>query len=249
MRFNPGWKLSVMVVVLLPMLISLGHWQTQRAAQKRDILQRIEQRRSVEPVTLTMAQRAGDLAYRQVALRGRYLGERVILLDNRIVQGRFGYEWVQLFRSSGGEVFAISRGWVAGSLRREQLPSLPRLDGEVGVAAEVYVPLGDALQLDDEPWPPGWPKRVQTLNLDALAEELGEPVFPYLLRLHEGNAGFLQACWQDINVLPAKHTAYAVQWYAMAVALLLMYLGVGFSLVGPKRSGSDKSAGSGEADS
>ena len=50
MRFSPGWKISVTVLALLPLLVSLGNWQGRRADEKRDILGKIDQRRAVPPV-------------------------------------------------------------------------------------------------------------------------------------------------------------------------------------------------------
>ena len=94
------------------------------------------------------------------------------------------------------------------------------------------MPLGEPLRLAPEAPGAGWPKRVQELDVAALAQSLGEgDVYPYVLRLRRGGPSALYAHWQDVNVLPAKHTAYAVQWFAMAVALTAMYLAVGFGWI------------------
>ena len=34
----------------------------------------------------------------------------------------------------------------------------------------------------------------------------------------------MQADWQVVNVSPAKHRGYAVQWFSMAAVLALLYL-------------------------
>jgi surfeit locus 1 family protein len=241
MRFNPGWKLSVTVLLLLPLLFALGCWQLQRATEKRDILQKIDARRSAAPLAIGEVFKLQDMAYRQVSFSGRYLANHVILLDNRIVQGRFGYEWVQLFRSSNGALLAVSRGWLPGSLRRDEWPTLPAIDETLMLTAEIYVPLGEPVRLAAELPTSTWPKRMQNLDVAVIAQQLGEEVFPYVLRLREGNASALQIYWQDINVQPAKHTAYAVQWFAMALALLAMYLAVGFGWITSAKPSSEKS--------
>jgi surfeit locus 1 family protein len=216
---------------MLPCLLSLGVWQVQRAGEKRQILDRVAARRSEAPITMEQLLRRSQPAYSQLGLNGRYLPGQVILLDNRIYQGNFGYEVVMPFHTSGGELLLVSRGWVAGSLRREQLPELEPVSGNIELLGEVYVPLGEAFTLADSPLPEGWPKRIQVLDIGALAEMSGVEFYPYVVRLRPGSATAFDSYWQDVNILPEKHTAYAVQWFAMALALLVLYLAVAFGFL------------------
>lgn len=226
MQFRPGWKLSVFFILLLPCLLALGNWQLQRAQEKRDILAQIAERRGASATDIAGLSRLQDPAYVQVEARGQFVEGRTVLLDNQMYHGRFGYEVVNAFRSDTGVLLWVSRGWVAGSLRREELPQVDVPEGPIALQGEVYVPLGEAFTLEDSAMPAGWPKRVQVLDTARLAEALGESSYPYVIRLHAGTALALDAHWQDINVQPAKHTAYAVQWFAMAVALVLLYVAV-----------------------
>ena len=235
MQFRPGWKLSLFFLLMLPCLLSLGFWQLQRAQEKQQILELVAQRRSAEPMLMSQLLQVEDPAYRQVKLSGSYVPDRVILLDNQIYQGQFGYEVVMPFRSAGGEIVLLSRGWVPGSMRREQLPILEPVTGSLELLAEVYVPLGEAYTLADTAMPRGWPKRLQVLDVDALAQELSQPLYPYVLRLRAGSATALQGHWQDVNIQPQKHTAYAVQWFAMAAVLVILYLAVAFGFIKSKR--------------
>lgn len=237
MQFRPGWKLSVFFLLLLPCLVSLGFWQLQRADEKRQILHQVETRRSAEPATLAQLRSLQDPAYTQVRLQGQYLADRVILLDNQIYQGKFGYEVVMPFRESDDSLLLISRGWVAGSLRREQLPELEPATGLLEVSGEVYVPLGKAFTLGPTGLPDGWPKRVQLIDVTALEKALAEEVYPFLVRLRPGTQTALIGHWQDVNVLPEKHTAYAVQWITMALVLVVLYLAVALGIVTSKQQG------------
>jgi cytochrome oxidase assembly protein ShyY1 len=55
------------------------------------------------------------------------------------------------------------------------------------------------------------------------AEELfGQAFFSYQLRLDQDSPGALQTGWATVSVQPAKHTGYAVQWFVMALVLLIM---------------------------
>jgi cytochrome oxidase assembly protein ShyY1 len=44
------------------------------------------------------------------------------------------------------------------------------------------------------------------------------------VRIDEGNLGVEQRYWPVVNMAPSKHRAYAVQWFAMAAAVLIIVL-------------------------
>lgn len=88
------WRTTLLVALLLPALVGLGCWQLDREGEKRELLARFEARQVAAPVAINDALAArtpADLAYLPVRLRGRYLAERYLLLDNRVQDGRFGY--------------------------------------------------------------------------------------------------------------------------------------------------------------
>ena len=75
---------------------------------------------------------------------------------------------------------------------------------------------------------PGWPRRIGRLQLPGVARELGLEILPVVLRLREQSPSALTTHWPVVNIAPEKNTAYAIQWFAMSVALLLCYLAVSF---------------------
>lgn len=231
MRFQPGWKLSVFVLLLLPCLVGLGYWQLQRAEEKREILAQVVQRRAEAALSLEQLLQRAQPAYSQVKLRGRYLGEKRVLLDNKVYRGQFGYEVIEPLRAVSGELLLVSRGWTAGSLDRNQLPEPEPVTGVVEVLGEVYVPLGEPFTLGSNELSHGWPKRWQSMDVAVLSDALGEPLYPYVIRLRAASPGALELHWQDLNIQPEKHTAYALQWFAMAATLVVLYFAVAFGFL------------------
>jgi surfeit locus 1 family protein len=53
-------------------------------------------------------------------------------------------------------------------------------------------------------------------------------VLPVILRLREGSPSALVTQWPVVNIAPEKNIAYAIQWFAMSVALVLFYLFLSF---------------------
>jgi len=61
-------------------------------------------------------------------------------------------------------------------------------------------------------------------DLAELAAALGEPVEPWVLLLSpQAEDGFLRE-WQPGGMPATRHLGYAVQWFALAAALAIIYV-------------------------
>jgi surfeit locus 1 family protein len=225
-RFD--WKLSLLLLLLLPLCLRLGFWQLAREQEKLALQQQWMERQTAIAVPLQSLDPGADLQYQQVWLEGRFDNEHVFLLDNRIYQGQVGFEVLQPFRLRDDSIVFVNRGWLQQGASRQDLPQPPLLQELVNLQGSVYVPVGETLTLGDIAPGAGWPKLVQTVDTAQLASlsELatGAEVFPYTVRLGEATPGVLQRNWSVISTTPEKHRGYAVQWFAMATAVLLLYL-------------------------
>ena len=66
--------------------------------------------------------------------------------------------------------------------------------------------------------------RLQYLDLGKLGKSIGAPLLPYVVRLEGDNEeGFLRD-WQTPGFGKEKHLGYAFQWFAMSVALIIIYI-------------------------
>ena len=72
------------------------------------------------------------------------------------------------------------------------------------------------------------PKVIQSIQIESLSADLAKKLAPYTVRLLDNSPGLEQANWQAVNMLPEKHRAYAVQWFAMLLALIAMFIYFGF---------------------
>ncbi len=232
--FKPDWKSSVLVLLLLPLLLWLGFWQLEREQEKLQILADFQARLTAAPVAIERLATLNDLAWRRVKLQGEFDAERIYLLDNQIRAGRVGFDVLQLFMVSSEQMSVwVNRGWVAGERLRTELPAVTTPAGEMEVTGYVYVPTGKAFSLaDDKPANDRnsaanqrWPRITQTVTVAALVAGVdARQVFAHVVRLKESSPAALQADWPTISMQPAKHRGYAVQWFSMALALLLIYI-------------------------
>lgn len=224
-RFD--WKLSLLTALLLPLLLSLGVWQLRRADEKLELQEQYSARQGEPPVALEQLDTAEDLQYRQVEFSGRYDNAHNFLLDNRIHQGQVGYELITPFVTDTERVVLVNRGWLPQGPTRAALPALDAIEGRVTLRGSIYVPVGTPLVLGEVAALEGWPRVIQSLDPPAAGALAGYPdnsVFPYSVRLADAAPGVLVRDWPVVSMGPERHQGYAVQWFAMALMLLGLYL-------------------------
>lgn len=225
------WKVSVLVILFTPLLLGLGFWQLERAEQKRQLLAVYQQQQELPPIPLAdlvIDQGASNNksqadTYRPVTLTGRYNNSEYWLLDNRSRGGKPGYEIVMPFTSDVGTIL-INRGWLPAPQRRDQLPAVETPTQQLTINGFLYpLPSNAIIKHSDSDWPEPWPKRVLQLDTQAVSAALDTSVYPLLLNIDSDSPGALITEWQVTNTLPQKHQGYAVQWFTMAIALLIFY--------------------------
>lgn len=222
LRIKFDWKASALVILLMPLLLTLGFWQLDRADEKLSLQTLFDERLSSEPVALVDVKDISDLRFVRVKVQGQFINEKTLFLDNRIFQGQFGYDVVTPFSiSNSGQVVFINRGWVKGDISRRTLPTIEPVVGSVELVGQVYVPHSEMLVLD-KLTASGWPKVMQSFNVEMLEGDFESTLFPYSIRLEERSPGFLISSWRVVNLQPEKHTGYAVQWFAMSLTLVII---------------------------
>jgi surfeit locus 1 family protein len=238
--FRPGLWPTLAVLLLVPLLLSLGFWQLARAEQKRALLSAQELRQRAPVQALGELKVSADLSFRRVSLQGYFDPEHSVLLDNRTRAGRAGLELLQPFYDqASGLWLLINRGWLAWPDRRIA-PQFTTPRGVQKMQAWVYVPPGQSFQLQADQPGSMWPQLLTRVDVARLWQQLQRGGWPYELRLEPGPAAY-QVDWPVLAMSPVKHQGYAVQWFAMAVALcaLFVYFGFNSTANNPIRKSSD----------
>lgn len=224
------FKIAVCLLILFTLLIRLGLWQLDRAEQKREMLRLYTERLTATPTvieTLWPALKQGGNARKKlqslrVALQGSYINDKSMLLVNQYFGGRLGAEIiVPVQLSSGNGIALVNRGWseITGGDSNGFAPSV--VEGEHVLVAELFVPHGGSFYKPASLDAKQWPIRLHRLDIQALQKLFAQPLFPYLLRLEADNPGSLERHWRREKIDPSKSSLYALQWFAMAVALLV----------------------------
>jgi cytochrome oxidase assembly protein ShyY1 len=231
LRFTPQWKFTALFLLLLPVMMSLGFWQLERAEQKRRMAADFEQRQYAAPVAVEnwIDSLQGD--YVRVSLRGEFLADKIIFLDNQIRNTAFGFDVIQPFRlASGKGLVLVNRGWIAADSSRRKLPVITPVEGEVTLTGYIHQPSLNRM-IDGVIAEIRWPLLIQQVELPRLQALFQQPLAPFVVRLEGAQPAALANDWPIVNVQPEKHTAYAVQWFAMSLTLLLLLIVVNSNIV------------------
>jgi cytochrome oxidase assembly protein ShyY1 len=236
-RFRPGIAPTLVVLVLLPLMVFLGFWQLSRGQEKQALLQSYAERRAAQPLSVAQLAAVADPAFRRVQLRGEFDAGHSVLLDNRMRDGKAGVELLQPFHDqASGQWLLLNRGWLPWPDRRTP-PAFTTPDQPLNINAWVYVAPGETFQLHADQAAAQWPRLLTALHPQALWAELERSGFAFELRAEAGPATY-ETQWPVVAMGPEKHVGYAVQWFAMALALLGLYLYLGWHNAREKHHGS-----------
>lgn len=241
-RFRPGWVTTLVVAVLLPVLVALGFWQLERAGTKTEIRDRYEARGSMEPVDVNRQRLdAGGMDFRRARVRGRYRADLTIYLDNKVLDGVPGYEILTPLdtgpRDDGGTRFIlVNRGWVPWGESRQTLPELDTPSRELELSGRLRAPPRDFFTLADETDSGRFQPLWQNLDLERYERLTGLSVSPLVLELdpgEQGAGGFVRRWPEYDDTWIDRHKAYAVQWFALALTLLVLYVALNLTRRNP----------------
>ena len=212
-------RFALLAALGVALLIALGCWQLERAERKEELLLLAEQRSAQAPLALASLRVAQPAAVDRMplALSGHWIEGRDFLLDNRVSEGRAGYELLSPFRDDSGLVVFVNRGWIAAPPTRDRLPAVATPPGRHELRAVVQAVVQGTEPLPDTA---GWPRRVQAVEPRALAALAGLEAVPYLARLPTPGA----AAGLPARLAPEHHRASALQWFLMAFALGVVFV-------------------------
>ena len=210
----------LLFLVSLILLLWLGSWQLHRGFEKKAIAATSNINEVIDITNTALSKELSALNYRAVKVTGQWVSSQQFLLENRFYRSQPGYEVLTPFQPKGSEAYIlVNRGWRSLS-DIDQLPP----DGTVEIKGQIYQPqkgftLGDSIIATDI-----WPIRFLYYDFDALSQAMNKPLTPAVIVIDSEHPGGLTRIWQPGNVPPARHFAYAVQWWGLALTLIIFGL-------------------------
>ncbi len=222
---GPWWGVLLMLVGVA-VGVSAGLWQVNRAAYKQELEARFAAGEAGGALPLLVTdENAGESRYRVIRVSGRYDAKRQVLLDNISSQGRPGYQVLTPFRTGEGTVL-VNRGWLPANGDRRVLPDIqvgeePR---EVLGCIELLPQPGITLAAVPPDAASAWPRRLLFPTAAQVSAQLGTSLRSYQLLLDPSAPDGYQRAWQPGGMGPDRHRGYAVQWFGLALTVVVIYL-------------------------
>jgi surfeit locus 1 family protein len=222
-RFKPRLWSTVLAAVVIAIMVNLGNWQLSRA-QEKDARQERLDRLSQEPAVVLppVEIKLEDFQYRQVEARGEYVSRHTIYLDNKIHKGVAGYHIVTPLRIGTSSMHVlVNRGWAPAERDRSKLPEVPTPPGQMIVSGIATTATQKTLELSQDlvlgrVW--------ENLDLERYRGATGLLLQPVMILQKDDVKDGLIRQWPRPDSGSAKNLGYAVQWFAMALAVLITYL-------------------------
>ncbi len=223
----------IATVLLVALGISLGQWQDRRAEYKLAQQLRMQAGRTGAPLEIGAQPLSASLVeFRRVRMRGQFVADWPVYLDNRPYQGRAGFYVLMPFRIEGTDMHVlVARGWLPrDTADRNKVPDYGTPAGTVTVEGVARLGPGQVMQLGTPP-----PLQRQAIVQNATVQEMvsasGLKLQPFIVE-QSAPAGpddrGLVHDWPAPSMGVDKHKGYAFQWYGLALMALLFFVVTGF---------------------
>ena len=207
-------------------MMSLGFWQLDRAEFKDTLQQKITERKNLSVSGLDeLPLSTDDRRYLPVKITGEFDLQHSFLLDNKTFNGRVGYHVFTPVKTSGSRVILISRGFVEMGKTREQLPDIGTPEGNLSIAGILDLQPSRAIVLaKNVNQADKWPVVLQYVDIDEISQMLGYELYDMVLWLNKDEISGFEYDLPVLNLNAAKNSGYAFQWFAMSLALFIIYI-------------------------
>jgi len=225
-RFRPRLAPTLFTIPVVAVLVALGVWQLQRLEWKDRLIAERATAVAMPPARppQTLAE-ARAMEFRPVVDDGRFLHDKELYLGAMDPGGRAGFQVLTPLREADGRIVFVNRGFVPTELKDPATRPAGQLAGTVNVRGLLRIPPEQK---------PGWfvPDNRADRNywfwVDlpamAAADGLANAAPFYIDADVAPNLGGWPKGGVTPIALPNDHLQYAITWFSLAAALVVIYL-------------------------
>jgi surfeit locus 1 family protein len=224
--FRPLFWPTLFTAPVVLLLLALSFWQVERLFWKQDLIVQRQAAVAAAPVAAPRSlEEATGMEFHHVTDEGVFLHDKEIFLGATSEAGRQGYQVLTPLLEPGGRTVFINRGFITAELKDPAKRAAGQITGTVRVQGLLRLPLAER---------PAWflPDNRPDLNywfwvdLPAMgAADKLDRVTPFYI---DADATPNPGGWPKGGVtrlaLPNDHLQYAITWFSLAVALIVIYV-------------------------
>lgn len=233
-EFRPGLWSSVAAGIVLLLTLWLGNWQLNRAREKLELEARLEELAKQPPVSVPATQvNPDEYQFRHVEVQGRFAEAYMIYLDNHIYHGIPGYQVIVPLQIGDSWTYVlVNRGWVARAGERLDLPTIPVPQGQMKISGIAVIPSKKIFELSTQTVEG---KIWQNLVLERYRKAVPFEIQPIVIEQQSDTADGLVRDWERPDVGVNMHRGYAFQWFALALAVVILYVVLNVKRASPRQ--------------
>jgi cytochrome oxidase assembly protein ShyY1 len=220
----------ISTLVLCVLGVSLGQWQTRRALEKEGAANALLDRALQPPISAADLNNAVEnIVFRRLRLRGEFVREWPLYLDNRPLHGVAGFYVLMPFKIQGSDQYVlVVRGWQPrNQVSRTQMPLLNTPEGTIQLEGVIRLGVEKVMQLGvSEAYKPG--VILQNLDIPDGARQMDLKITNFVVEQTNDTADGLLRDWALPSVGSDKNRAYAFQWYALSLMAVIFFVVTGF---------------------
>lgn len=207
-------------------MLSLGFWQLDRAEFKDTLQQKIIERKNLSPVAIAELPASSESRrYLPVKFIGEFDDQHSFLLDNITFNGHVGYHVFTPVKVNDAKTILVNRGFVSQGKTRDQLPEVDVPGGKIEISGLLdFSPSRTLLLAENVQETSRWPVVLQYVDLIEIGELSGYELYDMVLWLNPDQVGSFEYDLPVLNLNAAKNNGYAFQWFAMSLALFIIYI-------------------------
>ena len=213
-------KILIFAIIFVPITISLGLWQIERANEKKVIISNYDKLLVSTPITLQKEQPLEN--WQPIETVGAYQ-DLVIYEDNAINSGKAGFKVYHLFQNGDGTFIFVHRGFIERNLIKNNLPRIDTPLRKKNIKGTALFKQNNTFVKNIEE---SDIRIIQEFNTSVLIERFpilkDRYLHPFLFNLDVRDADKFQPIEKPVNMTASKHIGYAIQWFGLCAALIIL---------------------------
>lgn len=214
---------TLITFIALVILLKLSAWQFARAQEKQTLMEQdLASNQQVYGDLLTALAAPGNNNFKRLMLSGVVDSEHLFYWDNRVLQGRVGYEIIAPVKTAAGDIL-VNFGWHADTDFRRTLPQINLPERVQQLRVVLYLPgLNNLIQQSESQG--NWPALIQQPDIRLMGQWLSRDFIPAMGYVEPTEQFALENNYRPVTLSPEKHIAYAIQWLLLAIACILVFI-------------------------
>ena len=213
-------KILIFAIIFVPITISLGLWQIERANEKKVIISNYDKLLVSTPIALQKEQPLEN--WQPIETVGAYQ-DLVIYEDNAINSGKAGFKVYHLFQNGDGTFIFVHRGFIERNLIKNNLPKIDTPLRKKNIKGTALFKQNNTFVKNIEE---SDIRIIQEFNTSVLIERFpilkDRYLHPFLFNLDVRDADKFQPIEKPVNMTASKHIGYAIQWFGLCAALIIL---------------------------